>query len=798
MEFTDRFTLFARIAALAAMTSGGLTLLGSVAGEPAPWNTTPAAAIAFLLSGITLLLRLRPVSQATEATRTDLRRHHLAVAMAGAVVLIGVLALAEHAFHMNLRIDRLWGNAAAGKADAAFTLWMPPDLALSIALVGAALLLIDARTERGIRPSEWLALTTILISFLAMLAGLFHVHEASGVGSSASMPLMSAATLVLTSVSILAARPNQGVMAIVASNSAGGTMARRLLPACVLIPPILGWLRGMGEDAGWYDAQLGRALVVWSAIVVFTMLIWKSAGILNRIDTQRAAGERAAQEGQILLQAIADNTPAVIFAKDLAGQYLLVNRRFNELMKIGSDGVRGKTDFDLFPRDVALAFRRADERAATSGGPITEEEVLPHEDGLRFFVSVKCPLRDASGNSYAVFGIATEITDRKRAETERAVLLESERRAREEAEELFGVARTLASERELKMVVQHVTDAASRLTGARFSAYFQSISDGRGEELVLFTLSGAAKEAFQNPDVPQSTAQFKSMFQSVAAIRISDVMKDSREGRGVPSFGMPRNNLPVRSYLALPVVSRSGAVLGGLLFGHPDAGVFDARAERIALGIAAQAAVAIDNAMLYQSLAASSVRQEGQLNQLRLLAQITQAIDERHDLASIFQAVMRMLEEQLPIDFGCLCLHDSENGLLTVQHVGTKSQALSIELNLPVGTRIAMSENGLMRVAWGHLVHEANITSSPVQFSQRLARAGLKALVIVPLVVDTKVIGAVIVTRLRARGFSSVECDFLRQLCDHVALAAQHAELYSSLQRAYDDLRKSQQTAPQQ
>ena len=789
MVLMDRFTIVARLAAVAAISSGVFALLDLAFELSALWASTPAlaastpdAAGAFLFAGLALLLRLRP------GTRADFRRYVLAIACTCAVVLVGAISLAEHTFQLNLRVDRL----------VTATPRMPPDLALGIVFAGVALLMIDAQTKSGVRPSEWLAVSVALIGILALLGRLFHVQSTFGLGSSSSMGLISATTLVFMSVGVLAARPDQGVMAIVTSESAGGTMARRLLPACVLIPPLLGWLRSQGEDAGWYDADLGRALVVWSAIIVFTTLIWKSAAILNRIDTQRVAGERAAQEGQILLQAIADNSPAVIFAKNLAGQYLLVNRRFNELMKIGREGVRGKTDFDLFPAEVAAAFRGADERAAASGGPITEEEVLPQEDGPRYFVSVKCPLRDAAGNTYAVFGIATDITDRKHAETERGALLESERRAREEAEELFGVARTLASERDLEKVVQYVTDAATRLAGASFGAFLQSRTDGRGEELVLFTLSGASQESFKSFDAPQSTALFESMFQNVSAVRIADVVKDSRDGKSAPQFGMLKSNLPVRSYLAVPVVSSSGVVLGGLIFGHPNASVFDARSERIALGIAAQSAVAIDNAKLYQSLAASAVSLKGQINQLRLLGQITQAIDERHDLASIFQAVMRMLEEQLPIDFGCLCLHDAENGLLTVQHIGTKSQALSIELNLPVGTRIAMSENGLTRVAWGHLVHEANITSSPVQFSQRLARTGLKALVIVPLVVGSKVIGAVIAARHRARSFTSAECDFLRQLCDHVALAAQHAELYTSLQRAYDDLRKSQTTMLQQ
>lgn len=175
----------------------------------------------------------------------------------------------------------------------------------------------------------------------------------------------------------------------------------------------------------------------------------------------------------------------------------------------------------------------------------------------------------------------------------------NEERRRLEAETLHEVARDIASELDLKEVVQKVTDAGTRLTGARFGAYFYNVTDRDGDAFQLYTLTGAPREAFEKFGMPRATPVFKPTFVGQGPVRSDDITRDSRYGRMAPHHGMPQGHLPVKSYLAVPVVSRNGEVLGGLFFGHPEAAVFDARAERNALGIAAQAAIAIDNANLF-------------------------------------------------------------------------------------------------------------------------------------------------------------------------------------------------------
>jgi PAS domain S-box-containing protein len=189
---------------------------------------------------------------------------------------------------------------------------------------------------------------------------------------------------------------------------------------------------------------------------------------------------------------------------------------------------------------------------------------------------------------------------------------------------------------------------------------------------------------------------------------------------------------------------------------------------------------------------------QSQLARLDLLNQITRATGERQDLQSIFQVVIRSLEDNAQIDFSCVCLYDPAAAALKVVGVGVKSAPLAMELAMPEQAWIPIDENGLSRCVGGHLVYEPEVTEMPFAFPQRLARGGLRSLVVAPLLVESKVFGVLVAARRAPRAFSSGECEFLRQLSEHVGLASHQAQLYSALQQAYDDLRQTQATVLQQ
>ena len=185
-----------------------------------------------------------------------------------------------------------------------------------------------------------------------------------------------------------------------------------------------------------------------------------------------------------------------------------------------------------------------------------------------------------------------------RTRRETARLLEEETQV---LELLNDVGTTVAAEIDLERAVQVVTDAATRLSGAAFGAFFYNVIDDKGESYTLYTLSGAPREAFSKFPMPRNTEVFAPTFNGEGIVRSGDITKDPRFGKNPPYHGHPKGHLPVASYLAGPVVSRTGEVLGGLFFGHPEVDKFDARAERIVAAIAVQAAIAIDKARLYRA-----------------------------------------------------------------------------------------------------------------------------------------------------------------------------------------------------
>ncbi|MDB5704189.1 MAG: hybrid sensor histidine kinase/response regulator [Sphingomonas bacterium] len=194
----------------------------------------------------------------------------------------------------------------------------------------------------------------------------------------------------------------------------------------------------------------------------------------------------------------------------------------------------------------------------------------------------------------------------------------------------------------------------------------------------------------------------------------------------------------------------------------------------------------------------TSAKLRTQFERINLLSQITRAIGERQDMQSIFQIVVRSLEDQLPADFVSICLYDPVEYALTVAHVGVRSAGLSRELEMRKHAHVAIDENGLSRCVRGELVYEPDIAEIAFPFPERLAKQGLRSLVIAPLIAENDVFGVLVVARLQECTFTSTDCEFLRQLSDHAALAAHQAQLHARLQAAYDDLRQTQQAILQQ
>ncbi len=437
--------------------------------------------------------------------------------------------------------------------------------------------------------------------------------------------------------------------------------------------------------------------------------------------TQRKRAELASSRSEQRLQAILDNSAAVIFLKDAQGRYLLVNRRYEELFHVTKASILGLTDRDIFPVEIADKFQANDRLVLASGKPLAIEEYAPHDDGLHAYLSMKFPLEASDGTATGVCSIATDITERKQleaasrrlaaivessddaiiskdlngiitswnqgaerifgytdaevlghpvsilaapghnempdilaqikqghrvdhyetrrrkkdgriidvsltvspvrdaagqivgaskiardisalkfAEQERALLLAREQDARRTAELFNRIGLRLGAQLDLEKLVQEVTDIATALVGAEFGSFYHNVTNEKGESHMLHTLSGVSPEVFAGLPIPPITELFASTFRGEGVVRCDNVTQDPGYVRNSPHDGLPQSHLPLRSYLAAPVVARSGELLGGLFFGHSVPGKFTETHETVVAGIAAQAAVAMDNARLFE------------------------------------------------------------------------------------------------------------------------------------------------------------------------------------------------------
>jgi signal transduction histidine kinase/ActR/RegA family two-component response regulator/HAMP domain-containing protein len=191
-------------------------------------------------------------------------------------------------------------------------------------------------------------------------------------------------------------------------------------------------------------------------------------------------------------------------------------------------------------------------------------------------------------------------------------------------------------------------------------------------------------------------------------------------------------------------------------------------------------------------------RANAQAARLAQLNQITRAVAERQDVESVFQTAAGSVEEQLAVDFACVCNYDEPREVLKVSTVARGSLALAEQMEMVPPFALAIEANGLARCLKGELLYEPKVLSVPMPLARRLGAAGLRAMVVVPLLVESHVFGVLLVARRAEASFTSSDCEFLQQLGDNVALAAHQSHLYSALQRAYDDLRQTQQAVMQQ
>lgn len=345
-----------------------------------------------------------------------------------------------------------------------------------------------------------------------------------------------------------------------------------------------------GSD-GWMEGR-GRAVLDTDGTPI------ASYGVGIDITDQKLA-EEALRRSEAQYRQVAEGLPQLVWSASADGERDFYNRRWFDYTGQKAQKLPSLWSQTLHPEDRDRAMRLW-RRSVETGETFDAEYRLRRYDWqYRWFLGRAVPIRNEEGEILRWFGTCTDIHDQKA--TEHALAVSNE------------FAKTLSQDLDLSRIVQALTDASTQAIGAEYGAFFYTVVNESGEAFLLYTLAGAPIEAFEKLGLPRSTAVFGPTFRNEGVVRSDDITKDPRYGKMGPHHGMPPGHLPVVSYLAVPVTSRSGEVIGGLFFGHSKPGMFTEEHERIVSSFASQAAVAIDNARLYASVASMKATLEGEV-----------------------------------------------------------------------------------------------------------------------------------------------------------------------------------------
>jgi PAS domain-containing protein len=329
MERSRRAAAFTRLAGTLGIVSGSLVLLAwafDIRVLKQPLSTTASmkanTALAFILAGVAL----RRLSVDTQSRMTR--------GLGALVALLGLLTLGEDIFGLDLGIDqRLFTDQRSSAPSSPGR--MSPITALCFLALGLALV---ASTSRR-RP--WLAqppaLVSALLAAIAAVGYLFDVRALHGIGPYATMAVHTAGLMLVLSLGLLVSQSDVGVMRPIMSDHVEGLIARRLIPAGIAIPIVLGWICLDGQRAGLYSTEFGLALVVVGTMVMFSVVTWLNARALGKADERRRQAQEAVRQMNANLEnRIAERTATLSRSESLLR--LVVDKAHDAFVAMDQEG----------------------------------------------------------------------------------------------------------------------------------------------------------------------------------------------------------------------------------------------------------------------------------------------------------------------------------------------------------------------------------------------------------------------------------------------------------------------------
>ena len=445
-----QFKTFSVWAGVLVVLLGCLTLAGWIFNVsilktvfPRLVSMKPSTAICFILSGTSLLLQI---------DLQGLSSGRLRLARALVVVLMGVsiLTLVEYIFNIELGFDQILFRQSAREAGDVFPGRMSPATALDLVLLGAALLTLDVQLPRS---GRWLAqdftLVAAVVTLLAFIGYFYGVETLYQIGPYSTIALHTVLAIWLLCLGILFARPDHGVMAVFTSDNLGGLLARRMLPAAILMPLLAGWLRVVGQRAGFYGLGFGSALYATVLIVTFTMLVIWAARALNRADAERRQGAEALSRSNARLDGIISSAMDAVISVDSQQRIILFNPAAELMFRVSAAEALGENISHFIPERFRPDHPRhiqdfaATEKSSIQIGELGAISAL-RANGEEF--PAEASVSQVHVGQEKIFTVVLrDITERKRVE---AGLLQSERREHARRLELEALMQELSLSRE--------------------------------------------------------------------------------------------------------------------------------------------------------------------------------------------------------------------------------------------------------------------------------------------------------------------------------------------------------------
>jgi PAS domain S-box-containing protein len=543
------FKTFSKISGVVSFAIGVIVLFGWILDIPFLKSLHPAlvsmkanTALAIMLAGVSLWFY--------HALRKSSFNTFAGLSSAVIVAALGSLTLIQYIGKWDFGIDQLLFHEPVGAVGTFIPGRMAVNTAFCFLCLGIALLLVRSKSALSFYLFQLTSLMAGLVALTALIGYFYSMNEFYGYANFTQMALHTGFTLLILSLGTLCAVPDRGLITSISRNDYSGFLIRRLLPASIAIPILIGWLRLEGERHEFFGSAFGVLLVAVVYILLFMILVWYVAKSLNRFDFERKRSEDELRESEDRFEKFMANLPAVVFMKDHENRLLFANPELKELF--GWNDAVGKLTSELLPHELAQQMIADDQRVLENGPKIIHEKITDVHGVEHSFETHKFPFYKKNGE-VLLGGISIDETKRRHVEE---MLRMNEARL----ESLLKISQHKTES--IQELLDFALSEAITLTGSKIG-YIYFYDDKKQE----FTLNTWSKDVMKECTIVEQQTVYqlgKTGLWGEAVRQKKAIMVNDFQASNPMKKGYPEGHAPLLKYLTIPVISddRIVAVVG--------------------------------------------------------------------------------------------------------------------------------------------------------------------------------------------------------------------------------------------